>query len=85
MVRKSQLKKNLFIIVSICMVFSMSGCVYNNKGMDDLSFQEKQEVLQSLEQVRKELKEDYSGETFDFALEIVDRVEKALTESQDKE
>lgn len=86
MVRERKLKKILFIMFSIGMVCSVSGCVYaNNKGADDLSFEEKQEVLESLDQVREELKEEYSGDNFDFALEIVDRVEKAITESEEKE
>ncbi len=85
MVGDSILKKVLLIVLAIGIVSSMSGCVYsNNKGLDDLSNEEKQEVLQSLDQVRKELKEDYSGNTADFALEIVDRVEKAITDSKGK-
>lgn len=85
MVGDSILKKVLLIVLAIGIVCSMSGCVYsNNKGLDDLSNEEKQEVLQSLDQVREELKEDYSGNTADFALEIVDRVEKAITDSKGK-
>ncbi|WP_312071398.1 hypothetical protein [Anaerotignum propionicum] len=85
MVGDSILKKVLLIVLAIGIVSSMSGCVYsNNKGLDDLSNEEKQEVLQSLDQVREELKEDYSGNTADFALEIVDRVEKAITDSKGK-
>jgi len=85
LVGDSILKKVLLIVLAIGIVSSMSGCVYsNNKGLDDLSNEEKQEVLQSLDQVREELKEDYSGNTADFALEIVDRVEKAITDSKGK-
>lgn len=85
MVGDSILKKVLLIVLAIGIVSSMSGCVYsNNKGLDDLSNEEKHEVLQSLDQVREELKEDYSGNTADFALEIVDRVEKAITDSKGK-
>ncbi len=84
MVRESQLKRCLLIVLAVGIVCTMSGCVYNNnKRLDDLSNEEKQEVLQSLDQVREELGEDYSGDTFDFALEIVDRVEKAITESKE--
>jgi len=63
----------------------MNGCVYsNNKGLDNMSYEEKQEVIQSLDKVREELKEDFSDDAADFALEIVDRVEQALTESSEK-
>lgn len=85
MVGDSILKKVLLIVLAIGIVSSMSGCVYSsNKGLDDLSNEEKQEILQSLDQVREELKEDYSGNTADFALEIVDRVEKAIMDSKGK-
>jgi hypothetical protein len=77
-------KKTLLLSLTIGIVSSLSGCVYyNNQSLDDMSYEEKQEVFQSLDDVREELKEDFSDNTADFALEIVDKVEQIIIESSD--
>lgn len=79
MAREGLFKKTLLLSLTVGIVSSMSGCVYyNNQSLDDMSYEEKQEVLQSLDDVREELKEDFSDNTADFALEIVDKVEQTI-------
>lgn len=82
MARENLLKKILLLSLTVAIVSCMSGCVYsNNQSVDDLSYEEKQEVLQSLDDVREELKENFSDNTADFALGVVDRVEQAIIKS----
>jgi len=90
------LKRISFTVVALGIILTMSGCVYsNNKSWDDLSFQEQQEVKQSLDEVREEingdldkvseeLKEVFSDDNVVFALEIVDKVEQAINDSTER-
>lgn len=75
----------MLIALIIGMVSSLSGCVYvYNKGLDDLSYEEKQQVLETLEEVRDTLKEVSSDDTADFVSEIMDEKIQAISESLEK-
>ena len=60
----------------------MSGCVYsNNKSWDDMSAEEKKEVKEVfLDDIRKDLEEDFSSEGFEneLASYFLDVVETAF-------
>lgn len=80
-----KVRKIVFAILILALIGVMSGCVHsNNENWDDLSTQEQQEVKQALDDAREEIKDDFSGGTVDFALDIVDKVEEAITKEKNK-
>ena len=70
-------KRMLIISTIVILAVTMSGCVkYGNKNVDDMTQEEKQK----LDEVKEELSDDLSDSESakDFALWIIDKVEKGI-------
>ena len=70
-----------FIAASVCASLMLSGCVYaGNKGWDDMTVSEKQEVREELYNMRSEFKKDLSENASEqsfsdeLALYIIDKI-----------
>lgn len=75
------IKKSLLVIALGMIMVTMGGCAYsNNKGWDELTTEEKQNVQQAFEDIKNDLEEDFSGDSTEdeFARYILDRVGKVI-------
>lgn len=71
----------LTILLLGMMAVTMSGCSYvNNRNWDDMTKEEQEEVRQNFEEERKELEEDFPGDSADgkFISYILDKVEESM-------
>lgn len=74
-------KRFFLIVIIICTTAALNGCAYaNNKGWEDMTAQEKQEVQQAFKEIKDDLGKDYSddGMTDKYATYIINKVEQAI-------
>ena len=76
------LNKKFLLITSLGMIMlTMGGCVYsNNKGWNDMTSEEKQDVRQNFEEIESDLRQDFASDDIGdkFASFILDTVEQAI-------
>ena len=74
--------KKFLLITSLGMIMlTMGGCVYsNNKGWNDMTSEEKQDVRQNFEEIESDLRQDCASDDIGdkFASFILDTVEQAI-------
>lgn len=75
--------KKFLLITSLGMIMLTmgGGCVYsNNKGWNDMTSEEKQDVRQNFEEIESDLRQDFASDDIGdkFASFILDTVEQAI-------
>ena len=75
--------KNILLYISMLsiIVVTTSGCVYlNNKGWDDMTSEEQEEVKQAYEDAKNDLEEEFSGDEpeNEFVKEFINKAEQKI-------
>ncbi len=76
-----KIRNVISIFILSFLLVSMSGCVtFGNKGVDDLTEEEKAEAVSIIEETKKELEDELSesSDIAEFSTDILDSVQDAL-------